>query len=180
MRKMVLALSASVALIGGLAYAANVHVKAGPFFVDNGLTLTETGSLAGLGFQDIVINMTATANPIATCTNPAGQTQPPGHNPAPVSVVANPLSIPASEIKNGNVSFSVTTNPPPNNPIAGAPDCPNSQWTEAITDLQFTSATLTVQQPAPNIVLTLTCTFAPPTINGPVTQQTVTCPRRTS
>ena len=47
-------------------------------------------------------------------------------------------------------------------------------------DLQFTSATLTVQQPAPNIVLTLTCTFAPPTINGPVTQQTVTCPRRTS
>ena len=178
MRKMVFALSASAAMmIGGLAYAANVHIKAGPFFVDNGITLTETGSLAGLGNADVIINMTATANPIATCTNPAGQTQPPGRNPASVAVAANPLSIPASEIKNGNVSFTLMTNPPVT-PIAGAPECPNSQWTEAITDLQFTSATLTVQQPPPEVVLIVTCTFAPPTANGPVNSQTVTCPRR--
>ena len=177
MRKMVLALSAGVVLIGGLAYAANVHVKSGPFFVDNGVTLTETGSLAGLGNQDVVISMTATANPIATCTNPSGQNQPTGRNPAPVSVSANPLSIPASEIKNGNVSFSLTTLPPVS-PIAGAPDCPGVNWTENITDLQFTSATIMVQQPPPNVVLVVTCTFAPPTINGPVTSQTVTCPRR--
>jgi hypothetical protein len=178
MRKMVFALCASAAtMIGGLAYAANVHIKSGPFFVDNGITLTESGSLAGLGNGDVTILMSATANPIATCTNPAGQTQPPGRNPAPVSVVANPLSIPASEVKNGTVSFSLSTNPPAT-PIVGAPDCPNSQWTEAIIDLQFTSATLTVQQPPPNIVLIVTCTFAPPTANGPVTSQTVTCPRR--
>jgi len=177
MRKIVFALSASMALIGGLAYAANPHIKSGPFFVDNGITLTETGSLAGLGNADVIINMTATANPIATCTNPAGQTQPPGRNPASVAVAANPLSIPASEIKNGNVSFTLMTNPPVT-PIAGAPECPNSQWTEAITDLQFTSATLTVQQPSPEVVLIVTCTFAPPTANGPVNSQTVTCPRR--
>src|SRR5215470_8006078 len=102
--------------------------------------------------QDIVVAMTATANPIATCTNPAGETKPPGHNPAPVSVAATPESIPASEIKNGNTSFSVTTNPP-TTPVPGAPDCPNSSWTENITDLQFTSATIMVQQPAPNVVL---------------------------
>jgi len=177
MRKIVFALSASMALIGGLAYAANPHIKSGPFFVDNGITLTETGSLAGLGNADVIINMTATANPIATCTNPAGQTQPPGRNPASVAVAANPLSIPASEIKNGNVSFTLMTNPPVT-PIAGAPECPNSQWTEAITDLQFTSATLTVQQPPPEVVLIVTCTFAPPTANGQVNSQTVTCPRR--
>ena len=52
----IFALSAGMALIGGQAYAANVHVKAGPFFIDNGLTLTGTGTLAGLGFQDIVVN----------------------------------------------------------------------------------------------------------------------------
>ena len=91
-----------------------------------------------------------------------------------MSVAANPLSLPASEIKNGTVSFSVTTLPP-TSPIPGAPDCPNPNWTEAITDLQFTSATIIVEQPPPTIVLTVSCTFAPPTINGPVTKQTVTC-----
>jgi len=90
----IFALSAGMALIGGQAYAANVHVKAGPFFIDNGLTLTGTGTLAGLGFQDIVVAMTATANPIATCTNPAGQNKPPGQNLAPVSVSATPEAIP--------------------------------------------------------------------------------------
>jgi len=167
-------LSVSLALIGGQAGASNVHVKAGPFFIDNGLTLTATGTLAGLGFQDIVVGMTATANPIATCTNPAGQNKPPGQNPAPVAVAATPESIPASEIKNGNTPFSLTTNPP-TSPIPGAPDCPNSSWTENITDLQFTSATITVEQPAPNVVLIVSCTFAPPTANGPVATKTVSC-----
>ena len=170
----IFALSASLALIGGLAYAANVHVKSGPFFTDNGLTLTAAGSLAGLGLQDLVIGMTARANPIATCTNPSGQNQPAGRNPAPVSVSATPQSIPASEIKNGNTPFSLTTNAP-TSPIPGAPDCPNPNWTENITDLQFTSATITVEQPAPTVVLTISCTFAPPTANGPVASKTVTC-----
>jgi len=170
----VFALSAGLALASAVAYASSVHVKSGPFFTDNGLTLTAAGTLAGLGFQDVVIGMTATANPIATCTNPSGQNKPPGHNPAPVSVSATPESIPASEIKNGNTPFSLTTNPPPS-VVPGAPDCPGSSWTEAITDLQFTSATITVQQPPPSVVLTVECRFAPPTINGPVSRQTVTC-----
>src|SRR5215472_9432755 len=132
----VFALSAGLASASGVAYASSVHVKSGPFFIDNGLTLTAAGELAGLGFQDVVIGLTATANPIATCTNPSGQNKPPGHNPAPVSVSATPEAIPASEIKNGNTPFSLTTNPPPT-PVAGAPDCPNSSWTENIIDLQF-------------------------------------------
>jgi len=163
-----------VVLISTAAYAANVHVKSGPNFTDNGLTLTAAGELAGLGNQDVVVGMTATANPIATCTNPSGQNKPPGQNPASVNVSATPESIPASEIKNGNTPFSLTTNPPPA-VVAGAPDCPGVNWTETITDLQFTSATITVQQPAPNVVLVVSCTFAPPTVNGPVARQTVTC-----
>src|SRR5262249_26959050 len=128
MRKVsVFALCAGVVLASAEAYAASVHVKSGPFFTDNGLTLTATGTLAGLGFQDIQVDMSATANPIATCTNPSGKNQPPGRNPAPVTVAATPESIPASAIKNGNASFSVTTNAP-TTPIPGAPDCPGSSW----------------------------------------------------
>jgi len=157
----------------GVAYAANVHFKSGPTFVDNGLTLSAQGVLAGLGFQDIQVDMSATANPVATCTN-GGQHQAPGQNPAPVAVSATPQSIPAGAIKNGNASFSVTTNPP-TSPIPGAPDCPNSNWTENITDLAFTSAVITVEQPAGTVARTLSCTFNPQTVNGPVAAQTVTC-----
>jgi hypothetical protein len=159
--------------LAGAAYAANVHFKSGPSFVDNGLTLTAQGVLAGLGFQNLVVNLTATANPTATCTN-HGQHQPAGQNPAPVSVSANPDAIPAPAIKNGNAAFSLITNAP-TSPIPGAPDCPNSNWTEVITDLAFTSAIITIEQPPGTVVRTVSCTFAPPTVNGPVNKQTVTC-----
>ena len=54
-------------------------------------------------------------------------------------------AVPAGDIKNGNVSIATTTSPPPT-PILGAPDCPNPQWTENITDMAFTSATIKLFQ----------------------------------
>jgi hypothetical protein len=153
-----------------------VHLKPpnrNPSFVDNGLTLTAVGNLAGLGNEDLLITLDATANPTATCANPAGATQPPGQNPAEVDVTGS-QAIPADEIKNGNVSFNVTTQPPVT-PIPGAPDCPNPQWTETITDLAFTSATITVEQPMGTTVLTVSCTFDPATANGGVPTGNVSC-----
>jgi len=168
----------AVMAVAPAALAANVHFKggshAGPSFRDNGLTLSSSGALAGLGNEDIVIRLSATGNPTGTCGNPGTNTfQAPGQNPAPVTLTGS-QSIPASKIKNGEVSFSVVTQGPVS-PVPGAPDCPNRQWTELITDVAFTSATITVEQPAGRVVLQTTCWFSPATSNGPVPSRTVTC-----
>jgi hypothetical protein len=167
----------AVAAFPAAASAANVHLKGGanaePAFTDGGLFLRATGALAGLGNGDVLISLTAQADVTATCTNPAGATQPPGQNPAPITVSGS-QAIPAGEIKNGSVAFNVRT-VAPNATIAGAPGCPNPQWTETITDLRFTSATIRVEQPPGNVVLTVSCTFSSPTSNGAVPAGNVTC-----
>src|SRR5262245_19339145 len=181
MRRIISTLSA-VLLVGAIAasvaLASSVHLKGGknakPAFNDKGLKLKATGELAGLGNGDVLVTLTAQANPTATCTNPGtGVHQPPGQNPAPVTVTGT-VAIPQGEIKNGNVGFSVRTAPPVT-PILGAPDCPNSKWTEDITDIAFTSAEITVQQPVGTTVLTVQCTFGPPTHDGAVPGGNVTC-----
>lgn len=156
--------------------AASVHLKGGansePTFADGGLSLLTSGALAGLGNEDLLVTVNATANVTANCTNQGGN-QAPGQNPAPITVTGS-QSIPASEIENGNVAFSVTTEQPAT-PIPGAPDCPNPNWSENIEDLAFTSATITVEQPAGTVVLTVTCTFSAPTTDGAVSKQDVVC-----
>jgi hypothetical protein len=160
------------------AHAASVHLKGGknaePAFVDNVLVLAASGELSGLGNADVLITMDATALPVATCQNPgSGQHFPPGQNPAEVDVSGS-VGIPADEVKNGWTPFSVVTEPPAT-PVAGAPDCPNSSWIEEIVDMQFTSATITVEQPPGTVVFVVTCTIDPPSANGAVPGGDVTC-----
>jgi hypothetical protein len=159
------------------ALASSVHLKGGknaePQFTDSGLVLSAAGALAGLGNGDVLVTLAASAQPTSSCTNPAGATQPPGQNPAEVDVTGS-QAIPADEIKNGTTPFAVITLAPVT-PIPGAPDCPNPQWTEAITDMAFTSATITVQQPPGTTVLTVACTISPASNNGAVPGGRVTC-----
>jgi hypothetical protein len=190
MRKHVRLLGIATVLVAAMALASaasagNPHLKGGvkpnPAFTDNGLTLTAKVSYAGLGNFTTQQNVAATANPTSSCTNPAGATQPPGQNPAQANVTGS-TTVPASDIKNGNVTIATTTDPPAT-PIPGAPDCPNPNWTENITDMAFTSATITVFQDANannifeanELVLTVTCTFSPPTSNGSVPASGYTC-----
>jgi hypothetical protein len=164
------ALSLAGVLGASVALAASVHFKggknAGPTFRDLGLSLRSTGALAGLGNEDLLITLVATGDATATCTNPSGTTQPPGQNPAEV-VLTGIDPIPASEIKNGNVSFNVSTNEPVT-PVPGAPDCPNAKWTEDILDVSFTSARLIVEQPVGTVVLEVDCEFPGGTDDGNV------------
>jgi hypothetical protein len=169
-------LTGLLVILGVAVWAGNVHLKGGanaePVFTDGGLTLTASGALAGLGNGDVLVILAARANPTGRCCNPSGACKVPGQNPAPVDVTGSE-AIPASEIKNGTTPFGVTTQPP-TTPIPGAPDCPGSSWTESITNMAFTSGTITVMQGG-TTVLTLNCTFSQPTSDGRVSSQNVSC-----
>jgi hypothetical protein len=167
---------AAVIAFAAPALAGNAHLKGNhPLsFTDGGLTLSATVSYAGLGNFDTLQTLSATGNVTATCTNPAGATQPPGQNPAPVTLTGS-TAVPKGDIKNGNVTITTTTGAP-TSPIPGAPGCPNPKWTETITDVAFTSATIQLFQDSNGngvfdpgeLVLTVHVTFSPPTSNGPV------------
>jgi hypothetical protein len=70
-------------------FGQSVHLKGGanaePSFVDKGLALNVAGSLAGLGNEDLLVTLSATAAATSTCTNQGGN-QAPGQNPAEVTV----------------------------------------------------------------------------------------------
>ena len=127
-----------------LAYAANVHFKGpNPSFTDQGTTLLSCFSLTGLGNQDVTITIKTTGFATTLCTNQGGNTAP-GQNKTPVSP-SGQITVPSTEIKNGNLSVCLTTQAPPA-PTAKDAGCPNTNWSTSLTDVQFTTAEIIVVQ----------------------------------
>jgi hypothetical protein len=113
-----------------------------PVCTDVGLQLNCTAEVAGLGNEtvDATVNAQGTAVGV-TCTSPGGNTSP-GQNPAlPVNpsgsqTIHNP--------KNGRATIDVTTNTPTVTPQQAG--CPNKNWQTSISDVIFSSYTLTISQ----------------------------------
>jgi hypothetical protein len=125
-----------------VVHAANVHLKGSLSSTDNGTTDTVCGKLTGLGNGDLTITLIGSGTRSSSCLNPAGNFAP--GNPGDI-LVSGVTTVPSSEIKNGNVSFCVTTDQPTCQ-TAKSCGCPNDNWTATITDVEFTSLTLVVEQ----------------------------------
>jgi hypothetical protein len=125
------------------------HYVVGPEFTDNGTTLSASGSVAGLGNEDVTVLLNAQGSATIICTNHGGNVAP--GQTRDVSVSGSQT---ITDVKNGRVNFNVTTE----EPEAPADACPNKLWTASVTNVKFNSATLIVQQGG-ETVLTSTQTF---------------------
>ncbi|MFM2206934.1 MAG: hypothetical protein RL213_909 [Bacteroidota bacterium] len=120
--------SLALALVSTVAvYAQNPHFVAGPTVTDNGTTLTVTGSIAGLGNNQLItIELNVSGTVTTECTNRGGNVAPGQTKTDNFVVVGNYTSD-----RNGRVNFSVTTP----SPTPGR--CPNGNWTGTVTDVSF-------------------------------------------
>jgi hypothetical protein len=166
MRRVLLVLASVLTAVGlsaSAAMAASPHFKHGGEPVctitgtgTNSASTTCSASLAGLGGGDLVINLTVSGFAVYQCQNAGGNIAP-GQNRVLVGPTTTPTTIPADQIKNGNVSFTtnaaVLTAPAT---VSGAQaGCPNANWTGVNPTLAVTDITLTIAQGG---VTLFTCT----------------------
>jgi hypothetical protein len=157
------AVLATAALAVPAALAASPHFKMGgtPVCTISGTgssaTTTCTASLAGLGNEDVLVTTSVNGFALYQCQNQGGNTAP-GQNKVLVGPATSQTSIPASQIKNGNLTF--TTNPAvltaPATVSGATAGCPNPNWTGVNPTLTVTSITLTIEQPPGTVIFTCT------------------------
>ena len=171
------AVFATAALAVSAALAASPHFKRGgtPVCTFSGTTsipVTCTGTLAGLGNQDLNLHLSVSGTALYQCQNGGGNTAP-GQNRVLVGPATSDTAVPASAIKNGSLTF--TTNPATMTAaatVSGATaGCPNNNWTGVNPTVTLTSITLVIEQPPGTTIFT--CTASNP--NGLTSPVTLTC-----
>jgi hypothetical protein len=134
-------LVATVALVVMLATATVALAQSGHFVgtprcTDIGTQVQCSGKVAGLGGTTFEIRVSAQGTASVTCTNPAGNVAPGQSFTTTSTGTGGPQPTP----RNGQASFNVSTT----TPTAPAGSCPNPKWTATVTDVQFTTATITL------------------------------------
>jgi hypothetical protein len=130
-----------VAVAALLVFPAFASAQSGHFVgtqtcSDIGTQVSCSGKVAGLGGTTFTITVSAEGAASVTCTNPAGNVAP-GQS---FSFTAAGSSGPFATPRNGQSAYTVTTNAP----TAPAGSCPNPKWTATVTDVAFTTATLSL------------------------------------
>ena|SRR5215218_8767947 len=134
----VLALIA-VALAAVPAVAQSGHFVGTPTCTDIGTQLQCDAKVAGLGGTTFQLNISGSGTGTVECHNPSGNVAPGQDTTVTASGSSGPLPTP----RNGSFTFNNVTSVAPAN-LIGRPTCPNNQWTGVITDVDFTTATLTL------------------------------------
>jgi hypothetical protein len=177
MRRIMLILASVIittALFAPSALAASPHFKKGgePTCTFSGTTsipVTCGGTLSGLGNANLDLRLAVSGFALYQCQNGGGNIAP-GQNRVLVGPATSDTAVPASAIKNGNLTF--TTNPAT---LTAAPTvsgatagCPNSNWTGVNPTLTVTSITLDIFQPPGTQIFHLTASN-PDGLTSPVT-----------
>ena len=119
-----------------VAFAQSGHFVGTPTCTDTGTQVQCSGKVAGLGGTTFEIRVSAEGTASVTCTNPAGNVAPGQSFATTTTGSSGPFATP----RNGSARFTVTSN----TPTAPAGSCPNPKWTATVTDVQFTTATITL------------------------------------
>jgi|SwirhirootsSR3_FD_contig_31_8205843_length_780_multi_5_in_0_out_0_1 hypothetical protein len=132
------ALMFTLVLGAGVALAQSGHFVGDVTCEDLGTQVQCCGKVAGLGstptFRITVEGADATAS--VTCTNPAGNVAPGQSFTFDATGTTGDIPVP----RNGQYRFCTSTAAP----SAPAGSCPNPKWTATVTDVEFTTATVTL------------------------------------
>jgi hypothetical protein len=184
MRRSLRLLAIAAVLVAAVAFPATAGASS-PHFKKNGepvclisqsgatSSTTCSGVLAGLGGEDLQIDVTVSGFAVYQCQNPSGSNTPPGQNKVLVGPVTAPTSISGDEIKNGNLSF--TTDPAmltaPSTVSGTDAGCNNDKWTGVNPTLTVTDIGMVIQQPVGTPIFT--CTASDP--NGLTSPVALSC-----
>jgi hypothetical protein len=147
------------------ATAASPHFKKGgaPVCTISGTTtqtVSCTGTLAGLGNETVVVDLTVDGFAVYQCQNKGGNIAP-GQNKVPFSSSTSD-TFSADEIKNGTLTFTTTTSLTAAETVSGrAAGCPNGNWKGVGGTLTLSDITLVISQPPGEDIFT--CTASDPT-----------------